>query len=171
MADIPAFSGEIRQADPRHLRLVSLRVKGLSWKECAAELGVHRDTVLDWRSKAPIDQWVLEEAFDEVVASRIRMANMHKLADQAIEDSLQATKTIVVNEGKETREIPDFPTRLAASDRVKKPFEKLPQPAEQSPPIPAGGTADGRGSRILDAPADESDEYAELIGPDKHAAR
>lgn len=151
-----------------HLRVVALRVEGKQWGEIAAALGVTPWTIWNWRRENPgIDQAVLEESFDCVVASRIRMAKLHPLADRAIEEGLSATKTIVA--GEQAIEIPDYGLRLQASDRVKRQFEKLPQIAQEpAPPIPVGGRDDDGRGRILDA---ECDDFSDLERPDQHATR
>jgi hypothetical protein len=132
-------------------------------------LGVDRETVRRWRHEYPeIDAMILEESIDFLAASKHRMAALMPLADQAVEDALTSTKVVVVGEGADC--VPDTLARLAAAKMVRQPFEKA-QPASKvavtvtshERALPSTGSA-----RVVDA---EPDDFSDLIGPDRHAAR
>lgn len=165
-----AISSTLQQLDPEHLKLIGLRVQGHSWTKCAAHLGVDRTTVLRWRWEHPaIDQAVMEESLDFLAASKHRMAALMERADDEVAAALDATKTIAVGETPIT--INDTLARLAAVKLVREPFAKATGDKPRvsvtvnahERALPSAGSA-----RMVDA---EPDDFSDLIGPDKHAAR
>jgi hypothetical protein len=117
---------ETPYADPRHAQVIALRIGGKRWSEIAAELGITYRTLCRWREEYPeIEQAIYAEALDFLASSKLRLAQLQPLADQAIQEGLAATKTIVMGEAG-AAVVPDFMARLAAAKMVKAPFEKSP---------------------------------------------